>query len=163
VARELAAELAAIPDSLEAAAAAGMVAAPSPRSTAPPPPTVRAEYGPLPVGAIVNVQTLEPIDVLETNPDRRYRARLTTPVGYRGQLLAPVGAEVLLRVEPVERTGAADASVGIAAVSISLDGQPADIQTSRVTRPVPAPGSRYRGPSVIRAGTPFQFRIGPPQ
>ena len=101
--------------------------------------------------------------MLERNPDRRYRARLTTPIGYRGQLLAAVGTEVLLRVEPLERPGAADTYVGISAVSITLDGRPAAIQTSRMTRPVPAPGSQYRSSSVIRAGTPFQFRIGPLQ
>ena len=79
-------------------------AAPNGKATPTGPPTT-VDLSEIPVGTALLVTTLEPIDLLTVDQNRRYKAQLERPAVVRGATLLPQGTEVLLKVSRQDQPG----------------------------------------------------------
>jgi hypothetical protein len=149
LARQLADELQDIPSSPGVPAPAAPGAAP------------RGDATPSPIadGTVVSVLTVDPINLLDQDESRRYRARLQVPARTHAGTI-PAGAEVLLKMVRKAASTPDTVNVALTVVSITIDGTPVPVTSRERVRPAPVPGTRYQGPAVLAAGTPLQFAIG---
>ena len=89
-----AATTSAAPSAAAAAAPAAQAAAPAPK------PAVV-----IPVGTLLRVRTLDPIDVDATKAGAKFKASLDDPIMVGGNVVAPRGAEVTLQAAKVQQSG----------------------------------------------------------
>ena len=142
--------------------------APQPRPLPPnslPPPAkrrVQAPDAPFTLGSELFVSLDEPLDLRDLAGERRVRAQVVRFVGMARNGGKPVGSEATIRVfRPEKAVQAGMAIVRLVMESIEMDGRSVPLTTRPVQRPVPGPGSRYKGRGVLPAGTRLIFVIEP--
>jgi hypothetical protein len=113
----------------------------------------------VPVGTMLMIRILEPVNLLNPNP-ASYRAVVERQVVAQGSVIVAAGAAATVRVVrtgPNPRTGVF--SVALTVESIVQDGATVGVTTAEVLRPAPVPGTRYNGAPVLPAQTRQFFTV----
>jgi hypothetical protein len=97
---------------------------------APPPPPPPVQTG-IPPRTVMPVVLLEPIDILTTDYNRTYRAKvLRDVVAPGGRIVLSSGAEVVLKLSREQSPQPSIVMVAISAISVVVDGKPVALTTT---------------------------------
>jgi len=106
----------------------------------------------LPKGSEVVVRLIDSIDSEKAREGDTFRASLAEPLQAGSEVIAPVGADAVVRLaaerESGKLTGRSELTVEL--VSVTVNGKPVNIRTSSVTQ---ASGSRGERTAKVAAGT----------
>jgi hypothetical protein len=105
----------------------------------------------IPPGTLVAVRTADAIDSRNADLSREYAAGLDSPLAVNGVLLAPRGAEAILRVVETQQAGIVTgrASLTLRLVGLVIDGARVAVESSEVTSESSSQGARATKGGVL--------------
>lgn len=109
-------------------------------SAALPVPTAPQEHAPaaavgIPAGTVIAVRTIDAIDSQKARAGQTFRAALDEPISVNGQLVAPKGADVLLKLVSLKQSGKITGAteLTLAVDSMVIQGNRITVSTDEVT------------------------------
>jgi hypothetical protein len=118
----------------------------------------------IPVGTVLLVATLEPIDLLSADPSRLYRGQLERPAVFRGTTVLPQGTEVLLKITRQNPPAFPNAPLTfmVRADSTTFNGKSTPLVTNGSPLMIPA-GPQQQQFAQLPAGRRFNLIVQPPR
>lgn len=126
---------------------------------APPAPALVTPTAMVPVGTMLMIRILEPVNLLDPNP-ATYQAVVERQVVAQGSVIVAAGAAATVRAvrtEPNPGTGVV--FIALTVESIVQDGATVGITTAEVRKPAPLTGTRYKGAPTLPAQTRQVFTV----